>query len=100
MPTRNQAQLALDETVVEDPELEKMLDERQKRKDSMTALRLQYEEADKLVAGRIAQLELTEGAVRVGRWRIEKVHVPARRVEAFDTTEKDRVKIDLAEDGE
>lgn len=98
MPTRNQAQLALDETVMEMPELEQMLDDRQ-RKDSMSALRLQYEDADKAVAAEVEKLELPEDtAVRIGRWRITRVHVPARSVPGFDTKEKNRVKIDLAED--
>ena len=91
-------QLALDEQVIDDDVLEAALEERQKRKDSLGAVRKIYEEAHEKAVAAIATLELPEGgAARVGRFRIARTAVPARSV-TFETKASSRVRISVADE--
>jgi len=86
-------QLALDETVIDDAELEAALETREKRKSSRDAVQKQYAEADAVAKGEIEKLELPEGsAVRVGRFRIARTSIPARSV-AFEAKASSRLTI-------
>jgi hypothetical protein len=90
-------QLAFDEQTVEDPDVEAALEERQSRKDSLSAVRKDYEEANELALAKVAELELPEGgAARVGRFRIVRSAVAARSV-TFETKATSRVRISLVE---
>jgi len=98
MPARAKGQTGFDEQTIEDPEVEQALEERQKRKDSLGAVRKLYDAAAELANAAVAQLELPEGgAVRVGRFRITRTAVAARSV-TFDTKPTSRVRIALVKE--
>ncbi len=97
MPARAKDQTGMDETTVDDARIENALELRQKRKNTLDAVRLQYEEADEAARAAVASLELTEGAVRVGRFRITRTVVPSRTVESFETKASARLRIALVE---
>ena len=98
MPARTVAQLAFDEHVIEDADLEEALEERHKRRESLRAVRLFYKEADERAKGEIAKQELSEGvALRVGRFRITRTDIPPRSV-SFDTQGSSRLTIALVDD--
>lgn len=88
-------QLGMDEQTIEDSEIEAALEERQKRKDSLGAVRKVYDEAHEAAVAAIAKLELPEGGVaRVGRFRISRASVAARSV-SFETQPTSRLRISL-----
>lgn len=100
MPANVNAQLAIDETQVENEELEAALEERLKRKHSRDELNKQYTKAHENVVGLIesAKIEIpADGAVRIGRFRLTLAVTPARSV-SFDTAAKERVKIEADDD--
>ncbi len=98
MATMVRAQLALDEKFVEDHALEAALEERQRRKDSLSAVRAEFNTAAKLAEAEVEKQELPEGvAIRVGRFRIARTRVAARHI-SFDTEESTRVRISLIGD--
>jgi hypothetical protein len=98
MSLRAVDQLAFDEQLIEDTRLEAALEERQRRKDSLSAVRLAYDEACDAANFEIEKLELPVGAAaRVGRFRITRTHVPGRSV-SFESKATTRVKIALADD--
>lgn len=86
-------QTAFDEQVIEDADVEAALEEREKRKHSLDAVRKVYDGADEAARIEIAKLELPEGGVaRVGRFRISRESVPAGHRE-FDTKASTRIRI-------
>ncbi|HLA65046.1 MAG TPA: hypothetical protein VK600_00525 [Candidatus Saccharimonadales bacterium] len=88
-------QLAFDEQLVEDTALENALEDRQRRRESLSAVQKVYDEANEVATAEIAKLELPEGgAVRVGRFRITRNPVAARHV-TFDAKATSRVRIAL-----
>lgn len=92
-------QLGLDEQVIEDADVEAALDERQKRRNSLDAVRKVYDEAHEKAIAEIAKLELPEGgAARVGPYRITRQSVPARSV-SFESKATTRIRIALADEG-
>jgi cation transport regulator ChaB len=100
MPTAVRNQLAFDEQMVEDTALENALEDRQRRRDSLSAVRKAYDEANEEANARIAEQELPDGhAIRVGRFRITRSSVPARNVH-FEAKAASRIRITLlGEDG-
>lgn len=95
MSTRDQAQLGLDEKVVDDAALLAALDERQAAKDALGEARKTYTKLHDEVRSRIDRLDLgVDTAVRVGRYRIAKTETTARSV-AFDVDAKERISIGL-----
>jgi hypothetical protein len=91
-------QLGFDEQVIEDPAIEDALEERQEAKETLAGARKEYETAHEQALGKLAQLELPEGgAARVGRFRITRKVTPARSV-SFETAEKSRLSIGLADE--
>jgi hypothetical protein len=100
MPSRVQAQLALDEHVIDDSDLEDALEERHRLRVLSSEHRKAYDEADEAAGVEIAKLELPDGqAVRCGRFRITRTARAARSV-AFETKASSRVRITLLEDEE
>lgn len=92
---RSVDQLGFDEQTIEDAELEAALEERDKRKRSLDAVRKVYDGAHQAALGEIEKLELPEGgAARVGRFRVTRTAVPARSI-AFDTKASSRIRIGL-----
>lgn len=95
MPTQVQAQLAIDETQIDNAELEAALEERLKRKHSAAELTREFKEAHDNVIGLIeaAKLDVPEqGALRIGRFRLTRAISKARAV-SFETEEKSRITI-------
>ena len=99
---RAQAQLALDESHVQDAELEEALEERARRKASLDALRLEYKAADDRAKARLEEhdgLIEPEHPIRVGRWRITRV-VRAGRTVHFETKPSTSIRIEDASEEE
>ncbi len=92
MTVRDKSQLAFDEQQINDPDLEAVLEEREKKKASKGAVSAQFTEVDKKARDRIGQLELPNGAGRCGRFRITLKPVGTAHVE-FDTKPSRRVYI-------
>ncbi len=91
-------QLALDEQVIDDAEVEAALEEREKRKASLQAVRKVYDGAHEAAIAEIAKLELPEGgAARVGRFRVARSAIPARSV-TFDTKASSRIRISVVDE--
>lgn len=96
MAVRQRPQMAFDEKAVEDAALENALELRQKRKDSLDAVREQFNEANEAAQAEITKLDLGDGTVvRVGRFRIERKFYPGRSVQ-FESVGKSRTRIALA----
>jgi hypothetical protein len=94
MGTQTTGQLAIDETLVDNVELEKQLEARAALVLERRALNATFKEADDAVRGGIAQLEIPpDGAIRIGRFRITKTTTAPRHVE-FDTDGGERIRID------
>lgn len=92
-----QDQLAIDETLINDPTLESALEERQVAKIEKGRATKVYKEAHAAAAAEIEKQELPEGrAIRVGRFRITRSSVSARSV-AFETSPTTRVSITALE---
>lgn len=90
-------QQGFDEQLIDDPEVEQALEEREKHKASMAIVRKIYDGAHEVAVAEIAKLELPEGgAARVGRFRITKAAIPARSV-TFDTKASSRVRISVVD---
>lgn len=97
---RSVPQLALDETVIADDDIEAALEARDARRAEAGAARAAYRTAHDLALVAVAKLELPDGAAaRVGRFRVERVFSRARSV-SFETAAKSRVKISRVEDDE
>ncbi len=93
-------QQGFDEQVIEDAEVESALEEREKRKASLSAVRKVYDGAHEAAVAEIAKLELPEGgAARVGRFRITKTAIAARSV-TFEAKATSRIRIATVGDGE
>lgn len=86
-------QTAMDEQVIEDAEIEAALEDRDKKKTSLDAVRKIYDGANEFAMAKITELELPEGgAARVGRFRVTREAVPAGHRE-FDTKASSRIRI-------
>lgn len=91
-------QTGFDEEVIDDPEVETALEQREKHKASLAVVRKIYDGAHEAAVAEISKLELPEGGVaRVGRFRITRSAIPARSV-TFDTKASSRVRIAVVED--
>jgi len=77
----------MDDTIVENAELEKLLEDRQELKESVAS----YRKADKAAKDKIGSIE-TPTPYRVGRFIISKQDVAAKSV-SFETTESYRFTI-------
>lgn len=88
-----QQQLGMDEKVVQIPELESALEERQAMKETLGDARKAYAEAHEAASAEIAKLELPDDTpVRAGRFRITRSAISARSV-SFETKPTTRVTI-------
>ena len=89
-------QTAFDEQVIEDEEIAAALEDREKKKASLDAVRKIYDGAHEHAMLKVSELELPEGgAARVGRFRITRQEVPAGHRE-FDTKASSRIRISVA----
>lgn len=95
---RSDDQLGLDEELVENPDVEAALVERQARKDALKAVRKDFNKAHEKAVAALASIELPEdGAVRVGRFRITKRQVEGGHRE-FDTQDREQLSISFLGD--
>jgi hypothetical protein len=85
-------QVALDETVIEDADLEQALERRQAQRDTVARASAKLRELDGVAKGHIARVVPDDVIGRVGRFRIERRAVPERHVE-FDAKPGVRVRI-------
>lgn len=93
MATTPQAQTALDERLVEDKDLEKLLEDRERAKGAAGEARRKYSTLDDLAKEKVEDLALVDDeTVRIGRFRISQVSVAGRSV-SFETTPTSRLKI-------
>jgi hypothetical protein len=91
-------QQALDETLVDDAQLERALEEREKFKGKAAKARKDYAEADELAKGLATALEISDGqSVRVGRFRLSRRSIPSRAV-SFETAPSSRLTIGVIDD--
>lgn len=90
MEAKARAQARMDETIVKDAELEKMLEERQELKPSVT----EYRKVDKSVKEKIRSIE-SPTPFRVGRFVISRHEVGAKSV-SFETQASFSFTIKLA----
>lgn len=88
--TQAQAQIGMEDNIIDDPELEKVLEARQEAKEAVGG----YRKLDKEAKAKIASIE-AETPFRVGRFLISRSTVQAKSVE-FETPESVRLNIKLA----
>jgi len=94
MATRVKSQIRFDDTILENPELEGLLEERQALKQSAK----DYRGADKKAKDKIQTIE-TPLPYRVGRFIISRRDIPAKSV-SFDTEAGTRVNIKAVDEEE
>lgn len=92
-------QLAIDERVIEDAELEDALERREKAKAKAAAARKAFATVQDEAKGLLGRHELGEAPVRVGRFVVTARALPARSV-AFDTDPSTRISIRVAKDAD
>lgn len=94
MAVNEQPQTALDELVVDDPELEKALEKREAAKAARRTASKAFDEADVVARASLGELEaqLGEGPVRVGRFVLE-LRESAPKAVSFETEAKTRIAI-------
>lgn len=97
-PVEDNAQTALDETEWEDPELEKILSDREVAKGKKGEVIKKFKTLDDLAKEKLDELGLDDGTVlRIGRYRVRKTAVPSRSV-AFETEPTSRLTIGVADE--
>ena len=100
MATQKTDQLAMDEKVIADSELEAALEDYWQKKIDAGEVNKAKNEASTQVKAMAARLELPDGmAARVGRFRIERKDVGAKKV-SFETKPSTRYTFGLAEGAE
>ena len=90
MATKARAQIHMDDHIIDNPELEKLLEERQELKFSVS----EFHKADKSAKEKIRAIE-TAPPFRVGRFLITRQTTPPKAV-AFETEESTRFNIKIA----
>jgi len=75
MATKEKAQISMDDTIVDDPDLEKLLEERQELKVHVS----EYRKTDKAAKDKIRSIE-TPSPYRVGRFVITKLTTESKQV--------------------
>jgi len=92
------AQLAIDETIVESPDIEAALERRQRAADDAAEVRGVYRKADDEVKGLLEHEEFADDqVVRIGRFRISRTVVAPKHVE-FDSKGSNRLSIKLVDE--
>jgi hypothetical protein len=95
-----EAQTAFDEREISNPELEKVLTDREVAKGKKGEAAKKFTTLDDLARGKLEELGVDEGErVRVGRFVVERRSVKARSV-AFDTEPTTRLNIKVDEAAE
>jgi hypothetical protein len=93
-----QPQTSVYEAVIENPELEALLENREKRKASAKAVSKQYRDVDAAAKVALDQLDLGDGApVRIGRFVVASKVTSGRSV-SFETAPGRRITIKALEE--
>lgn len=92
---RVRPQISMDDKFIEDPELEKLLEERQVAKEATSVANKEYRGLDEKAQAKVLALDLTE-TVRCGRFLLSKKVIEPKEV-SFETAESVRARIQLAE---
>jgi len=87
MATKKQAQIHMDDQIVNDPELESLLEERQELKVNVS----EYKKVNKKAQEKICKIEIAT-PYRIGRFIISTSTVEPKTV-AFETAEATRINI-------
>ena len=87
MGTKVRAQIHMEETIIEDADLEKLLDDRQECKSSVA----EFRKLDKQAKAKIQTIEKPM-PIRIGRYIITKQTMPGRNV-SFETNGSIRITI-------
>ena len=97
MSATAQPQTSLYETELNNPELEALLEERQKLKESKSTSEKAYKELNDRVKVKIDDADIADAPVRIGRFVVRKGDVEARVVH-FETEPTTRLQIRLLPD--
>lgn len=89
---KQQAQISMEEDPLEDPELSRMLDDRESAKEEMRPYRMKYIGYDKAIKSKIETLELQDGTYRCGGFIIKVTSGEGKHIE-FDRLSSRRVSI-------
>ncbi len=81
MAERKRAQIALEEELLDRPELAKLLDDREGAKEEMYPYRQNYLGLDKQVKAKVSELDLAEGMYRCGFFVIKVSDTEEKTVE-------------------
>jgi hypothetical protein len=93
MAVSQKEQLGIDERVLDDPELERALEEREKAKAGKNEAARTFNTKDEVVKNRLEELDIeVDEPVRIGRYVCSRTKVAAKSV-AFDTAETTRLAI-------
>jgi biopolymer transport protein ExbD len=88
-------QIGMDERVVENEELERALETRLRRQDTLAEVRKSFKTAHEAVVELLKEAGLADGeAIRVGRFRITKRFVEGGHRE-FDTADRSQLGFEL-----
>lgn len=95
--TSETGQTSIYETTLDNPDLEQLLERRQKAKDERSKTAAKFKEVDDLCKFKVTELDLGDAPVRVGRFVLTPKTIKARSV-SFETEESHRVQISLLDD--
>jgi len=88
-------QIGMDERVIENEELERALETRLRRQDTLTEVRKSFKTAHEAVVELLKEQGLEDGeAIRVGRFRVTKKFVEGGHRE-FDTADRSQLGFEL-----
>lgn len=98
MPAHDKIQLALDEKVVDDAKLERLLDVRTAARGRLSQVQAEYRKADEAARSAIETLDIgLDAAVRVGRYRITRTMTEGG-TRSFEVAPKERLAIGLVKE--
>lgn len=99
MATTEQPQTSLYEKEIQNDELVKALELREKLRGDVAAVKKRLDDADTRARGIIAGLDIADAPVRCGKWLLVEKRRPGRTVESFEVAPKVSVQISLLPEG-
>ena len=97
MAVKEQAQIGLEDEVLDDPEFQDLLERRQKAKEKTAKVRAEYADLNEQAKGHILEMELDGQAMRCGRFLIGITSSEAQAV-SFERRGGRRASIRLLKD--
>lgn len=96
MPTpRRQSQMGLEEDLLDSPDLERMLDDRETAKEALKPYRRDYKNTHDAVKIAIDKMELPDGTYRCGDFVVKISEAEEKHIE-FERTSTKRLSIKVA----